>query len=1041
MLLLLLLPARAAEWEGQWQDAENRTFEWRTNVTVVNDLNFSRSIPVTFRTEFTWGIAPYCNDSNDDDDLHDVGLDLLSLKMVREYGNGTLADVPFHVSDYSNFFYCSGNQLIQTSVTFPAELPGNGTNDGFGPGTSQFWLYYHDEPYPLFSNSTLRDDLRSAGGGVWEYTDNFFVNTTLPSGTHQVNLTMDTETLINRYHADFYCEDFRFVSDGQELDYWVENCDTPHTSFWVEFPGLDSEELYPASYSFREEKAGTANDSISFFDSVDIPSGGSINVTSSKDGHDKVVWMRDADSSHVWGNHTGFDESSGTVEFWWRSSDSSKTSIFYMYDDGVGTAMSLNMRDNGQFSWFDGSSYHDVGAYSADEWYHNKIVFDCSAGTNGQFIWYVNGTPLASNVEFRDNCASLDKLLVGTGDSSAGFDVFFDAFGFSWDAGYGVGDNVRTGNLTEVTAYYGNPLASPVSNGNDTFIFFDTFEPSINTDNWTWYGAGSSSATQANQAARLEQVSGETLGFRLLNPFDLSMVAIDYRGRYWSGPVQNRFAKSDGQNVTEFRHGPAGNNLTGLASGSAWVPVLTGMDVNTYYDISLGWDSSRSEVVVTASGNSTSYKPEVHFQDRNFSQAVFQVADQESGLQYLDDFRIRHYFYPEPSVDSGHEIVVECPDIFPMCCNASEKYENGVCCHVDLDCCLTTQDCDTESYEVCDQRKNHHFCYISKPNGVSCVDSANCSSGYCNGHCCPSQPPLAEEMGNCAASGSRCSYEDSGGLLCCHDDSDCGGGFFCYTENMAYQCLACETSGNGVCSSSSCIGFDPDCCSSDADCGGGEWCSGIACQPCREFLDFSCPSTACLGFDPDCCNADNPCTVGLVCDTSRSPPSCVAPVGDSCDSDADCRASSVCRSSLCVLDNFVVLESTSYLSSLGGSLNVPVNVIDPMHRSGTYKAAVEGAGRNFARFPDASQEYTFNLEGGEGRQIPLTFIAGALGNYEVRVKVWNLERPEIVSTQTFTVTVQGGTTSPMLMSAPEMGAAEFAVLFLAASLLYWRRSH
>jgi hypothetical protein len=264
------------------------------------------------------------------------------------------------------------------------------------------------------------------------------------NGTHHQNGTLNA--VDDDYHAfdSTYDrviaekpDDFTIANGTSDFEGDLEIIDSNYTTFYSE-----EDEHYSGTYSFINETDGTYGTNIDFVDSADIDADCNATIISEVGSHRKVLNLSDdSNAGKVYVYNTAFDQVSGTVEFWWRQSANDKISIFYLYDDGIGTALAFYMRDTGQFSWYDGA-YHDVKAYSGDTWYHNRIVFDCEAGTNGQFTWSIDGIAEASNIEFRDDCDSLDKLLLGTSANDMGYQTYIDAVGYSWDTNYTIGDNL-----------------------------------------------------------------------------------------------------------------------------------------------------------------------------------------------------------------------------------------------------------------------------------------------------------------------------------------------------------------------------------------------------------------------------------------------------------------------------------------------------------------------------------------------------------------------------------------------------------------------
>jgi RHS repeat-associated protein len=86
------------------------------------------------------------------------------------------------------------------------------------------------------------------------------------------------------------------------------------------------------------------------------------------------------------------------------------------------------LRENGQISWYDGTTYHDVMPYSAGQWYH--LGFVVHTGSNKYDIW-VNGQPRASNAAMpTGSSGSIDRIVIQsscTGPNCGSATTFVDS--------------------------------------------------------------------------------------------------------------------------------------------------------------------------------------------------------------------------------------------------------------------------------------------------------------------------------------------------------------------------------------------------------------------------------------------------------------------------------------------------------------------------------------------------------------------------------------------------------------------------------------
>ena len=214
---------------------------------------------------------------------------------------------------------------------------------------------------------------------------------------------------------------------------------------------------FKGTYSFIEDPNNAAGTDISFID--EYQGSGSYPYADIKTldgpyvGHDHYLMLRDVSSSlNTWGVHN-FDDprSTGTIEFYtnypnFPGINFGGHNYFYLRSasDTIAFGLEFDLYNN-RMQYYDGSWHVFLSSYG-NYWLHHCIQFDCNAGTNGEFTWIISledGTELTriENINFANGMASLDEIYIGTTVSEMFCSTSFDAFGFSWDPNYDIGDN------------------------------------------------------------------------------------------------------------------------------------------------------------------------------------------------------------------------------------------------------------------------------------------------------------------------------------------------------------------------------------------------------------------------------------------------------------------------------------------------------------------------------------------------------------------------------------------------------------------------
>ena len=160
-------------------------------------------------------------------------------------------------------------------------------------------------------------------------------------------------------------------------------------------------------------------------------------VIEEKYGHNKVIEMysEGAGDYEDIQQFFGIGQPNGTVEFWIRFPDNTKTRYTHLRAT-VTDMIYIQWDSNGVIRTYDGSSFHDITSYSGNRWYHVKIEFDypydwefyLDRSKIGEYD-YIGNPHLFASFQLLMDSNDIDNYL------------YFDALGYSWDYNYAVGDN------------------------------------------------------------------------------------------------------------------------------------------------------------------------------------------------------------------------------------------------------------------------------------------------------------------------------------------------------------------------------------------------------------------------------------------------------------------------------------------------------------------------------------------------------------------------------------------------------------------------
>jgi len=209
----------------------------------------------------------------------------------------------------------------------------------------------------------------------------------------------------------------------------------------------------------------------------------SVSVIANLDGHKKVLNLTD-DSTY--GRINLFsdvftEQTSGTVEFWIRTTDTTPYSVTYIQDGSSAKAILLIIQSN-KFRYYDGS-YHDICAINNDQWYQVEIEFDCATDWH---LWVDSvSQDGGTGYSYNGNPTAMDRMQFVTLESGSDWSIFYDAFGFSWED-HNIGDNLkmhisaeRSFNFRGIWKYRFN-LYSYGTNYLTDWIYFEVVEQGVN---------------------------------------------------------------------------------------------------------------------------------------------------------------------------------------------------------------------------------------------------------------------------------------------------------------------------------------------------------------------------------------------------------------------------------------------------------------------------------------------------------------------------------------------------------------------------------
>ena len=207
-------------------------------------------------------------------------------------------------------------------------------------------------------------------------------------------------------------------------------------------------EYYPATYGFIDDPVGAVP--VGWQDSSSP--GYYFRIISDKFGHKKVLRGSDTGSGVARVTHS-FNNKQGSIEFWWAVDSVSSTHGYNVLIRNSTNASLFGLWvQGGQISIYTMTGWEEVPGLKMETnvWDHVRLDFRSATGSMyeglnyNEFRLYYNG--IEKGTYFFNVTGDPDFLMLYSGIANAG-GAYFDAFGFSWDPNYNVGDNLKEGLL------------------------------------------------------------------------------------------------------------------------------------------------------------------------------------------------------------------------------------------------------------------------------------------------------------------------------------------------------------------------------------------------------------------------------------------------------------------------------------------------------------------------------------------------------------------------------------------------------------------
>ena len=157
--------------------------------------------------------------------------------------------------------------------------------------------------------------------------------------------------------------------------------------------------------------------------------GCSININGTYDAHKKYMELFDNSIDQISIKDDWIPQTSGTTEFYFKSSDVVKTTSFLFYNELSQQTIPLQAKNNTIQYYITSWVNMPGGSINNNTWYNIKIVFNCATDT---YDFYLNSVLCATN-SFRFVSTTITYLSLRTSTTELGYYSYFDSLSFSWE--------------------------------------------------------------------------------------------------------------------------------------------------------------------------------------------------------------------------------------------------------------------------------------------------------------------------------------------------------------------------------------------------------------------------------------------------------------------------------------------------------------------------------------------------------------------------------------------------------------------------------